>query len=50
MRCTHCGDEGMFIVNDLPESVGCFGHIGLVIEEQMRTDDYHQVTVEKVTA
>lgn len=49
MKCVHCGDEGMFIVNDLPESVGCFDHIGLVIEDVMRADDYHQVTVEKVT-
>lgn len=47
MRCVHCGDEGMFIVNEMPESVGCFEHLGVVVEDRMRLDELDEVTVSR---
>lgn len=47
MRCVYCGEGGVFIVNDMPESVGCFEHLGVVVEDRMRLDELTEVTVSK---
>lgn len=49
MMCVYCGQEkSLFIVDNEAESVGCWSHIGNVIEDRMTLDASAQVRVERV--
>lgn len=45
MRCVYCAVPGEFIVNQMPESVACFEHLGSVVDDRMTLDDVDTVMV-----
>lgn len=47
MMCVYCSEEGMFTVDDQPESVACFEHLGIVVEDRMQLDETATVQVER---